>query len=399
MALSLLATRAYADLPTYGPDGTSARAVSATEIDLVWNPVIANPSVTGYKIERESPLGGGFTTIVINTNSAAGSYNDTGLSPNTIYSYRVTAINSDGAGLSSANPFFATTLSTAAYVPPPDAPAGITLTPADAFTVNISWVAPAGTITSYNINRNVAGGLTPLATGIAGTSYTDTNLSPGGTYGYQIIAVNSAGTGTPSPTVYVTMPTIPSAPGNVTAVAADSQAMVTWTPAYSAGGGVTGYVVSGTPNGSASVGSGTLSAVLTGLTNGTLYLFSVAATNIAGTGPAALSNSVRPATSTPATSPSSPPVFTPTIPTLPPISTGAPAPIFHFSTALSVGSRDAAVTALQNYLIAKKFYAGPVTGYFGALTRKAVQIYQTAHAIQPVGNVGPLTRAYLNANQ
>src|SRR6185437_2528917 len=36
------------------------------------------------------------------------------------------------------------------------------------------------------------------------------------------------------------------------------------------------------------------------------------------------------------------------------------------------------------------------TGYFGSLTQAAVEQYQTAHGLEAVGNVGPLTRASLN---
>ena len=77
LAIALLglfgARYAKADLPTYGPDGIRAVPVSALEIDLTWNAVIATPAVTGYRIEREFPVGSGFSTIVTNTNSAAAS--------------------------------------------------------------------------------------------------------------------------------------------------------------------------------------------------------------------------------------------------------------------------------------------------------------------------------------
>jgi hypothetical protein len=69
---------------------------------------------------------------------------------------------------------------------------------------------------------------------------------------------------------------------------------------------------------------------------------------------------------------------------------------FVFTKYLQIGSSGAEVTALQNALTAAGSYSGPVTGYFGALTMRAVQIYQTAHGVAAVGVVGPATRAVLN---
>jgi len=88
---------------TYSPDGSpvisspptslTTSVASSTEIDLTW----ASPTNTGggqlsgYKIERDDGTGFNF---VQNTLSA--SYQDTGLTPNKLYSYRVSAVNSAG---------------------------------------------------------------------------------------------------------------------------------------------------------------------------------------------------------------------------------------------------------------------------------------------------------------
>ncbi len=84
--------------------------------------------------------------------------------------------------------------------------------------------------------------------------------------------------------------------------------------------------------------------------------------------------------------------------TIPP-STASSIPAYTFSSFLSIGSTGAQVTNLQNYLTKKGFYSGPVTGYFGALTKTAVKKNQTAHGIDPVGYVGPGTRAALNIGE
>jgi chitodextrinase len=64
---------------------------------------------------------------------------------------------------------------------------------------------------------------------------------------------------------------------------------------------------------------------------------------------------------------------------------------------LVLGSRDkntgGDVTELQVYLAQTNYLDADPTGYFGKLTKKAVQAFQSANNISPIGNVGPVTRA------
>jgi peptidoglycan hydrolase-like protein with peptidoglycan-binding domain len=64
---------------------------------------------------------------------------------------------------------------------------------------------------------------------------------------------------------------------------------------------------------------------------------------------------------------------------------------------LSQGQKGVQVMLLQQKLQTLGFFAGPTapTGYFGAVTKKAVQDFQKANGIDTTGFVGPLTRKAL----
>ena len=70
-----------ADAGFSAPTGLAAVVVSSSRIDLSWNPVTG---ATGYDVDRD----GG----IIVTGTASTSYSDTGLTPATLYSYRVRAV-------------------------------------------------------------------------------------------------------------------------------------------------------------------------------------------------------------------------------------------------------------------------------------------------------------------
>ncbi|WP_394352651.1 fibronectin type III domain-containing protein, partial [Candidatus Nitrosotalea sp. FS] len=113
---------------TFSPDGSpvipspptslTTSVASSTEIDLQW----ASPTNTGggqlagYKIERDDGTGFNF---VQNTLSA--SYQDTGLTPNKLYSYRVSAVNQAGTS-NPSNVATAITFSPPTTTTPPPAP-------------------------------------------------------------------------------------------------------------------------------------------------------------------------------------------------------------------------------------------------------------------------------------
>ena len=68
-------------------------------------------------------------------------------------------------------------------------------------SIAVSWAA-VDDATGYNVERAMQGlsDFTPVATNVAGTSYTDTDLVPGTEYTYRIVPVTSAGASIPSAT-------------------------------------------------------------------------------------------------------------------------------------------------------------------------------------------------------
>lgn len=62
---------------------------------------------------------------------------------------------------------------------------------------------------------------------------------------------------------------------------------------------------------------------------------------------------------------------------------------------LIVGSRGDQVTALQSLLKQQGYLQVAPTGYYGKLTYKAIQKFQSSHNISQVGVVGPITRGVL----
>ena len=192
-----------------------------------------------------------------------------------------------------------------------DAPTAVQGTPRDS-SVALSWTAPddsGGTpITGYQITPYIGStAQTPYMTGSANTSQVVTGLTNGTAYTFTVAAINGSGTGpasTASAAVTPVPATLPGVPTGAMGTVRDSAVGLSWTaPASDGGGNITGYQV--TPYiGTAAqtpvlTNSPATNTIITGLTNGITYTFTVAAINSAGTGGAsAPSASVTPAAAT-----------------------------------------------------------------------------------------------------
>jgi hypothetical protein len=86
----------------------------------------------------------------------------------------------------------------------PSAPSALTATPASSSQMNLSWTAgTASCAATYNVFRSTTSGFTlgsgnQIASGLTGTTYSDTGLAASTTYYYLVEAVDSAGASAPS---------------------------------------------------------------------------------------------------------------------------------------------------------------------------------------------------------
>ena len=250
-------------------------------------------AVTSYTVTA-SP-GGAATTV--SGAPPATTATVTGLTNGTSYTFTVAATNSVGTGSASA-PSNAVTPATV-----PDAPTNVVATRAN-MSASVSWTAPANNgsaVTSYTVTASPGGAATTVSGAPPATSATVSGLTNGTTYTFTVKATNGVGQSPASaPSNAVTPATVPDAPTAVTATRGNMSASVTWTAPANNGSAVTSYTVTASPGGAATTVSGAppaTTATVTGLTNGTSYTFTVAATNSVGTGSAsAPSNAVTPAT-------------------------------------------------------------------------------------------------------
>jgi len=280
-------------VPPTAPGSLTASVTSSTQINLSWIASTDNVAVTGYLVERCQ--GAGCSTFTQVGTSTTTTYNNTGLSPVTSYSFRVRA--TDAAG--NLSPYSATISATTPAAPDvaaPTAPGTLLATAASPTQINLSWTASTDNVgvTGYEIERCQGAGCSSFAllTTVTGTSYSNTGLTASTSYSYRVRAADAAGNKSAySATASTTTPAVPdtsapSAPGGLAASAASSsQINLSWT-ASTDNVGVSGYQIercqsAGCSNFALVTTVTTLTYSNTGLSAATSYSYRVRATDAA----------------------------------------------------------------------------------------------------------------------
>jgi len=271
-----------------GAPGTPvASGVTASSVGLTWT--ASSGTVNNYLIERCQ--GSTCTTFAqIGTSPGTTFINNTGLTANTVYRYRVRAMNSAGNSPYSGITNVTTTGSTGCV------PANLAVTGTTASSVTLNWSPPPAPCNTagYDIFRapGASGGTFTQIAQPNLPPYTDSGLSSASTFRYEVRARDTQGNVGPFvPAVTATTSTTGPLPGaiggtltasNVTA----SSVTVSWTAASDAtsyqlerctGSGCTGFAAIGSPTGT-SFGDSGLSA-------GAIYRYRVRGVNAVGTGP------------------------------------------------------------------------------------------------------------------
>jgi hypothetical protein len=281
-------------------------------------------------------------------------------------------------------------------------------------TTGITVSDPTGT--SFYISSNSNAGV--IQASLSGSTVTLTGLSSGSSS----ITVCSSTTNCGSITV-----TVPSTSGSTTntttSTFAMSQTSLSLTVGQNVGISLTGdgnYTVSSNTN--PNVAAVFLEGSTLTVTGGSPGLTSVTVcqdTNVCQVLSVVVSNATEVTTTTPVTTAPSTSVSTTlpagctsgtgysatsgvscatgtTAPTTTPTPTPTPSTTVTFTQYLSPGSTGTQVTALQNILIQQGLLSAEATGYYGIETENAVIQLQKTYDINPLGVVGPATRALLN---
>ncbi|MFN8169603.1 MAG: fibronectin type III domain-containing protein [Candidatus Nanopelagicales bacterium] len=277
----------------------------------------------------------------------------------------------------------------------PGSPTAVSAT-AGAGSATVSWTPPAddggAAITGYTVTAS-PGGVT--ATAAAGaTSTTVPGLTNGTSYTFTVRATNASGDSPASqPSAAVTPVAPPSPPTNVAGASRVGAVRVTWAPPTDLGGlPVTQYLVRTVETGAVRTVAGTATAVLiSGLSAGTPYSFTVVARNAAGDSPAsAPSAAVVPASGPPDAPTDVAAVAGSTkasVSWTPPVGTGGVA-ISSYTVTASPGGRKATVAAPLTTATVTGLSNG--TSYTFTVVAKNVA-NQTSVASSPSAPVTPAT--------
>ena len=262
-------------------------------IAVNWTPGSTGGSpITSYTI-TSNPAGfsrdvsGTVTSVVV-----------TGLTLGYYYRFYVIATNAFGSS------FPAPALSSAVFASVPSPPSVVAVPQNQQVTLQLTQPPNNSglSIARYRVTTNP--GASTLITTNAETSIIVPGLTNGTQYYFTVEAYNAIGYSLPSSSATTIPYTTPGPPIIVSATRGNGSVTIDWTPPVNNGGSaISSYTIQSTPStGDHPASAAATSLIITGLTNGTSYTFTVIANNIAGPGVASPAS----AAVTPAAAPSAP---------------------------------------------------------------------------------------------
>lgn len=270
----------------------TASIYTGNSVSLVWNTPsnIGSSAVLSYLVEYK--LASTAVWSVFSNNSLTTTANITGLVAGSVYNFRVSAVNSTGAGS------FATVSETPAVNPTAATAVNSLVATRGAGSIILTWLPPtsngSATITSYYVYQKLTASSSwvLLTTSQVSPTYTVTGLTAGSSYDFKVQANNGLVLGAGSEVTSSPFD-LSSAPINVT-VTKDtnltSSITLSWgNPSNNGGSLVTSYQIQKKLTSSSlwsTVAANNLSnsLVLTGLDANTSYDFSITPINSAGYG-------------------------------------------------------------------------------------------------------------------
>jgi serine protease len=299
-AYSDVTLSATAGGPPAPPAALATRPYTATSLRTSWTDTASNE--TGFTVSRrtETEPGTWSAWAEVGTMPANSPRFTQTATPGVAYQYRVRSCNE--AGCSAWAAAAPAAIPTAA----PAAPFGAVATATGGTRAGLSWTDASSNEASFTVTRSLydpAGTWGPYEAA-GGTladvaQHTVTGLLAGRTYRFQVNACNVVGCSAPATSGGVALPTLPTAPGGLTATVLSGTAVrLSWTDASS---NETSFQVSravvastgavGAYADVAAVGANQAQFTVGGLTAGTTYRFRVRACNVAGcTAPATTPN-------------------------------------------------------------------------------------------------------------
>lgn len=262
------ATAITANAAPYIPTNLSAQVISSSQVNLFWKDNSNNED--GFKIERKTAAG---SYVVIGTTGVNGiTYSDSGVIPNTTYSYRVFAYNQVG------NSDYSNTVS----VGPPAAPTNLVI--ASISSLILTWRDNSDNEQGFKVERKEgSGSYTEIATTLANVAtYTDTSYRLNTNLSYRVKAYNLLGNSACSNEVETGPPSVPT---NLRVTGRSvSHIALSW---LDTSNNETGFIIERKTQGSSyseivTVSTGVTTYNDTGLPDNTTFFYRVKAYNLLG---------------------------------------------------------------------------------------------------------------------